>query len=846
MPVPQATPVLTFSPDPLSDTTPTYSVNLTPYFVEAAWTDGKTDDLDEPQAGSAQFLLWSTNPSLGISRLLEPEYKGDLVNLITNPSFETNSTSWAAGGAGVTVARATTQSHIGTASLQLDAPNPGTTSDRAEYQVTLTSGQQYTFSGWIKGVTPGSGQNDRLWVTDSTAANLGQQATVQNGQWQFFQVTFTATANNPHNLRFGRTASGFVYQSFGDQFQLETSLAPTSYCDGSIANCRWSGTAHASTSYRGGPLYPNIVPMRRFKLQWTADGTTYDEGIWYATSYEMIYPDGAKGDLAQVLVTCVDGFGLLSLDNLPHLDPPDATSLSDVMAYDEPSLHYPLSDAAGTKAKAHVRKYKLSIGGGYAPTLIRRKRVRRTETRSEAEGLSGPPGSYRNLPALGQAGIILGDVGTSVLLTSTNQHVRIPLDNGDTTRRNAITIEAWIKTQSGSVDSGNIVWGPLCHTATSISYVTYIISSGAKRFCFDLDLDAAGGFGRTQFLGLTTLSPATIYHTVATWDGVTAKLYLNGVLDASYSAIGEITQGDNDEFVYIGGNPSLSGDPISGYYQQVAVYEYALSPERILAHYQAGAQRGYAAQLAGDRIEAIATSDLWSEANIPTGSFNVLPKMQVGQTALEEILETVRAEMPNNHFYFNGTGDPVYRPWNYADGLGPLTTLGDGAGEVAYTNIEPVYDDDIYNDVTVTADGGLAQTNTDATSDGAYRTRSFSESGLMLQNDYDAESVSASILDQFKDPRWRCAQVDLMGDTGQKRTAIGARVIGDLVRVKRRENDGTPIDIVTPILGRAKRIDINGTLTCTWNLGRGFNAANGVWVLGISGFTELDSTTVLS
>ena len=36
-----------------------------------------------------------------------------------------------------------------------------------------------------------------------------------------------------------------------------------------------------------------------------------------------------------------------------------------------------------------------------------------------------------------------------------------------------------------------------------------------------------------------------------------------------------------------------------------------------------------------------------------------------------------------------------------------------------------------------------------------------------------------------------------------------------------------------------------GTLSCSWSLGRGFNAAAGVWRLGIVGFSELGSTAVL-
>jgi hypothetical protein len=39
---------------------------------------------------------------------------------------------------------------------------------------------------------------------------------------------------------------------------------------------------------------------------------------------------------------------------------------------------------------------------------------------------------------------------------------------------------------------------------------------------------------------------------------------------------------------------------------------------------------------------------------------------------------------------------------------------------------------------------------------------------------------------------------------------------------------------------------MHGHLTCTWRLARGWNAADGLWHLGITGFSELDQTTTLA
>jgi hypothetical protein len=60
--------LLEFSPDRLSDATPTY-VDITQDLMEADWFSGKARDLDEPQAGGAVFRLKNRD------RRYEPDYE---------------------------------------------------------------------------------------------------------------------------------------------------------------------------------------------------------------------------------------------------------------------------------------------------------------------------------------------------------------------------------------------------------------------------------------------------------------------------------------------------------------------------------------------------------------------------------------------------------------------------------------------------------------------------------------------------------------------------------------------------------------------------------------------------
>jgi hypothetical protein len=46
--------------------------------------------------------------------------------------------------------------------------------------------------------------------------------------------------------------------------------------------------------YAGGRFAGNIVPLRRFRWSITADGVSYPQGTWYATSYAVSYPDRSR------------------------------------------------------------------------------------------------------------------------------------------------------------------------------------------------------------------------------------------------------------------------------------------------------------------------------------------------------------------------------------------------------------------------------------------------------------------------------------------------------------------------------------------------------------------------
>ncbi len=559
------------------------------------------------------------------------------------------------------------------------------------------------------------------------------------------------------------------------------------------ANGEWEPNSASS-------LYPNSpFLLRRFR--WSVNGTA--EGVWYVTNWQITYPAGT--DYSEVQVTAVDGFELLSLDALDLLDPPTATTYEEVVMHDQPFAYYKLGELGGTAVVP----------------------------------VTGPDGVYKGSPVLGGPSLLAGDAGTSAEI-ATGDYGRFPVDDNQFVDADALTLECWVRGSSVSGAGANLMLGP---GGTPIFELGWSDPLGSFEFTL---LPTSGAVMISALYGGVF---DDTYHVVGTWNGTNMKLYVNGVLGATGTATARLTTPVSTLFGFLGGIGS--GGSFTGDYflSNVAFYEHALSAERVLAHYQAGAERGFDAQTAGARITAVATSDLWAETGIQAGSHTVKAVMETGQSKLDEIRAAMKAEMPDTHFFFDGSGNPDYLGWDYK-GTAPYNqsqaTFGAGAGEIAYQNIEIVYDDEILNEVTVGHEAAAGEetqhTATDTASVSEFRRRAHNETGLILTDHADAQAVAAAILEAFHEPKIRVASLMINGTQTAARTQILTRQIGDLIRVK--GVTGSP-DVLTTILGKSKTLTVDGHLTCTWTLARGLDASQDVWYLGIDGYSELGETTVL-
>jgi len=601
--------------------------------------------------------------------------------------------------------------------------------------------------------------------------------------------------------------------------------------------------------YVAGAYYPNIVPLRRFRITMTADGVAYPEGVFYATNWDVTYPAGSS--YSEVVVTCVDGFGLLSLDQSLVLDPPDAMLISDVIEVDQPFAYYRMDDLGGgaligRKKRQHHHHHHAPPPPA-SPFRHRHKRHHHHHHhRHEGTGLPGFYVSNPNPPLFEQPSLVVGDQDASTLFRDADgAYAQISLSTGQFGATNEFTIECLYNPVSVIAPQSSVMAGPWYAPLTEHTFeLVAVIGS-----FYTIFLSFSDGTGVFVF-STTAPTPGVAHHLCATWDGARLNIYVNGVLegsDRSHSGK-KLRVGAATDFLYISGSGFVPNNA-NGYVDEAAFYDRALTADRVQAHVDAAFNRGYPQQVEGDRVTDVLTNPLWSTSKIDAGQFQIVPWMMTGQPKLDDVIHVTHAAQPMALFFFDGVGDPVYLGWDYL-GVGsrstPAATFGDSAGEVPYTDIALTYDDDIFNEVTISGNTGVPETATNAASQASYLVRSYMDTGVPLVSDADAATVATTINDGWANPMYRCDAITLNGANQMARTQILTRQIGDLIRVRRRGAGGTPIDVITRILGKSKSFDPDGNLTCTWSLARGFNATDGLWHEGVTGFSELGQTTVLA
>jgi hypothetical protein len=201
---------------------------LLPYFdgstigeiTPTAWTGTSHASTSQLDASTSQ---------LGVSR----------TNLITNPSFETNTTGWA--GSNTTLAISSSFAYAGSSSLRGTIASTGTNRYIDKSIVTVTGSTAYSYSCWV--YLPATNTANTTWKlqvyewngTAYTVANNLQTTTVTRGVWTRFSGSFTTAAATiavqPRLINEASIATGQVV--YIDAALLETGSTVLPYFDGS-------------------------------------------------------------------------------------------------------------------------------------------------------------------------------------------------------------------------------------------------------------------------------------------------------------------------------------------------------------------------------------------------------------------------------------------------------------------------------------------------------------------------------------------------------------------------------------------------------------------------------------
>jgi hypothetical protein len=187
----------------------------------------------------------------------------------------------------------------------------------------------------------------------------------------------------------------------------------------------------------------------------------------------------------------------------------------------------------------------------------------------------GWQGQYKGWPTYSRTGALTANPNTSIYVNGNNSGLTAP-DRNDFVGTAPFSIEAWVRPTN---------------LGTASDYKTLIRKYGGSGYWLWFNSSYGFGFERSSTTGTTKImvGPTAVgvwQHVVATFDGTTVRMYVNGVLRSSAGSGLQIS--DNAAPVEIGVYSGLTNYSVTGDLDEVAIYGTALPAARVTAHYQKG------------------------------------------------------------------------------------------------------------------------------------------------------------------------------------------------------------------------------------------------------------------
>jgi len=268
-----------------------------------------------------------------------------------------------------------------------------------------------------------------------------------------------------------------------------------------------------------------------------------------------------------------------------------------------------------------------------------------------------------------------------------------------------------------------------------------------------------------------------------------------------------------------------------------------------IARYDLNDGTGYSQQTSHARIDEVLDDFGWlGGRDFDAGQSDMQATgALVDVNAWQHLIDVQKSEL--GIIYIAGDGDVQFEDRHHRMKGAHLTSQAifgeDGGSEKPYQGLHPRYGaSQIFNDIRITRSGGAQKSATDATSQTAYGKRSYSETGLLMTTNEEAQDQADFLLRTYKDPRLRARQLRIFpqSDPDVLYPQVLGREISDRITLRNNEAD---IDEDYFIEGIEHRINCKDySWETIWQLSS-VDDTN-YWALGQAGFSEIGETTVLA
>ena len=244
---------------------------------------------------------------------------------------------------------------------------------------------------------------------------------------------------------------------------------------------------------------------------------------------------------------------------------------------DEPAIYNHTLSAARVATHYAQRTYAHAVS---ADGPVSYWRLSDSSGTSAVDQTGTNPGTVSGGVTLGQPGA-LGDGNTAMLfdgIDGTGVSVANSPSLAGINTASAVTMEAWINARSLTMPSGfRLFYGFPGQLATYLGL--YNNGSGAK-----VVVSMVIGGVQKSFVAGPTVAADTWYHVVATYDGATLTLYMNGAAVGQVAGLSGLV-GIGSSGMRIGSYPSAGTFGFDGRVDEAAIYARALSAGQIATHY---------------------------------------------------------------------------------------------------------------------------------------------------------------------------------------------------------------------------------------------------------------------